>query len=396
MSDHPSRDALGRYRAGDLPPAELLAIDAHLARCAECRADGLASLDATRELGAALASSHAAHLDYELLEAYSDGLLGGDERDAVESHLSLCDTCSEDVGDLRRVRAELSLKAASSPSPAESRWASRWLSWRGAIGGLAALGAAAAIAWFVAPDSDSGPGMGEGVSTEVATAPPRLELRDGALSLAVGTDGSLAGLPPGLPLEMRQRAEVALSSGRLAQSPALDNLRGPAGALMGSVTAAPEFGPLSPVGTVVESDRPTFRWTARQGASAYRVTVFDSRFDELADSGELTGTEWTPAKPLPRGVVLTWQITARIDQGLLRAPVPPAPEARFRVADTRTLADIDQLRGAAQGSHLLLAIAYNEAGMSEAAAGELDALRKQNPEAAIVSSLSDSLRPSRP
>ena len=46
--------------------------------------------------------------------------------------------------------------------------------------------------------------------------------------------------------------------------------------------------------------------------------------------------------------------------------------------------------------HLLLAIAYNEAGMSEAAAAELDALRKQNPEAAIVAALSDSLRPSRP
>ena len=165
---------------------------------------------------------------------------------------------------------------------------------------------------------------------------------------------------------------------------------------MGSATAAPEFGPLGPAGTVVESDRPTFRWSARQGASAYRVTVFDSRFDELADSGELTGTEWTPAKPLPRGVVLTWQITARTDQGLLRAPVPPAPEARFRVVDARTVADIDQLRGAAQGSHLLLAIAYNEAGMSEAAAAELDALREQNPEAAIAAALSDSLRPSRP
>ena len=143
MSDHPSRDALGRYRAGDLPPAELLAIDAHLAQCAECRAHGLAGLDTNRELRAALASSHATHLDYELLEAYTDGLLGTDERDAVESHLSLCETCSEDVGDLRRIRAELSLEAASSllyqpraggpragyrggvPSAASRRWAQR-------------------------------------------------------------------------------------------------------------------------------------------------------------------------------------------------------------------------------------------------------------------------------
>jgi hypothetical protein len=66
------------------------------------------------------------------------------------------------------------------------------------------------------------------------------------------------------------------------------------------------------------------------------------------------------------------------------------------VADAGTLADIDRLRGTAQGSHLLLAIAYNEAGMSEAAAAELNALRDQNPEAAIVAALGNSLRPSRP
>ena len=126
------------------------------------------------------------------------------------------------------------------------------------------------------------------------------------------------------------------------------------------------------------------------------MTVFDSRFEEVADSGDLSAREWTPVRPLPRGVILTWQITARSDRGLLRSPVPPAPEARFRVADARTLADIDQLRQAAQGSHLLLAIAYNQAGMSDMAAAELDALRAQNPNAAIVAALSESVRPSRP
>jgi anti-sigma factor RsiW len=396
MSDHPSRDALGRYRTGDLPPEELLAIDAHLARCGECRAHGLAGVDPSRELRAALVSSPAAHLDYPLLEAYADGLLGADERDAVEAHLLTCETCSEDVGDLRRVRAALSLESPSRPLAGESRWAWPWLRWRIAIGGLAALGAAAAIAWFVVPGSDSTPGAGERASTEVPTAPPRLALQDGSLSVVVAADGSVAGLPAGVPQEMRQRAEAALSSGRLAPSPALENLRGPAGALMGSATSSPEFGPLGPIGTVVESDRPTFRWTALPGASAYRVTVFDSRFDEVADSGDLAAREWTPVRPLPRGGILTWQITARSDRGLLRSPVPPAPEARFRVADARTLADIDQLRQAAQGSHLLLAIAYNQAGMSDMAAAELDALRTQNPNAAIVAALSESIRPPRP
>ena len=87
MSDHPSRDALGRYRTGDLPAEELLAIDAHLARCGECRAHSLAGVDASRELRASLVSSPAAHLDYPLLEAYADGLLRADERDDVEAQL---------------------------------------------------------------------------------------------------------------------------------------------------------------------------------------------------------------------------------------------------------------------------------------------------------------------
>jgi predicted anti-sigma-YlaC factor YlaD len=396
MSDHPSRDVLGRYGEGDLPPDELLAIDAHLAHCADCRAHALAGPEAHQPLRAALASSDAAHLGYETLEAYADGALGGDARDAVESHLSACETCSQDVGDLRRVRAELSLESASSTVIAEHRWSWRWLSWRGAFGGFAALGAAAVIAWFVTPGSDTDSGIHDSVPTEVATAPPGLELQDGALVLVIDANGNLSGLPAGVPEVMRQRAQAALASGRLAQSSSLDDLRGPAGALMGDASTSGEIGPLSPAATVVESDRPTFRWTARRGASSYRVTVFDSRFDEVADSGELTSAEWTPVRPLPRGVLLTWQIAATIGQEVLRAPVPPAPEARFRVADRGTLARIEEVRAAAPGSHLLLAMAYNEAGMLEAAAAELDALREQNPEAPIVAALGSSLRRARP
>ena len=80
-------------------------------------------------------------------------------------------------------------------------------------------------------------------------------------------------------------------------------------------------------------------------------------------------------RPLPRGVTLSWQVTATTARGAVQAPVPPAPEARFRVADARTVASLDDARRVARGSHLLLAIAYRRAGIVDAMNAELEALR---------------------
>jgi hypothetical protein len=99
---------------------------------------------------------------------------------------------------------------------------------------------------------------------------------------------------------------------------------------------------------------------------------------------------------LPRGVTLSWQVTATTDQGAVQAPVPPAPEARFRVADTRTVASLDEARRVAGGSHLLLAIAYSGAGIVEAMNAELDALARENPDSPDVAALVASLRRAAP
>jgi hypothetical protein len=394
MSDHLSPDALRRYRSGDLPPAELLALDAHLEGCAECRARSLAATASVGALRAALTSANAGHPDYDTIEAYVDGSLGADEREAVESHVGGCAACSEDIGDLRRVRVELSVAAdsaaglATAPSPWE------WLSWTRVLGGLSALGAAAAIAWVMTPAPgpapESGPQIADGTG-----APPRHDLRDGALRLVVDAEGRLGGLPAGVPDAIRAEAELALA-GALSPSTALTGLQGPAGALMGGTPDTAAFGPLSPVGTVVESDRPLFRWSAMPGASGYRVAVFDTRFDEVAGSEAIAGTEWTPARPLPRGATLSWQISATTARGAVQAPVPPAPEARFRVADPATAASLDEARAVARGSHLLLAIAYSRAGIVDAMNNELDALARDNPDSPAVAALAASLRTPRP
>ena len=71
----------------------------------------------------------------------------------------------------------------------------------------------------------------------------------------IDADGRLGGLPADVPEGTRAEAELALA-GTLTPSTALDGLQGTAGTLMGGTTDAAAFGPLSPVGTVVESDRP--------------------------------------------------------------------------------------------------------------------------------------------
>ena len=182
--------------------------------------------------------------------------------------MSACEACSEDMGDLRRVRVELAVAADSAAVIAAERSPWGWLSWTRVLGGLSALGAAAAIAWVMTPAAgpapESGPRIADGTD-----APPRHDLRDGALRLVVDAEGRLGGLPAGVPDDARAEAELALA-GALPPSTALNGLRGPAGALMGGTPDAAAFGPLSPVGTVVESDRPLFRWSAMPGASRYR------------------------------------------------------------------------------------------------------------------------------
>lgn len=111
--------------------------------------------------------------------------------------------------------------------------------------------------------------------------------------------------------------------------PALAELRPQAGVLLGD-SEARRFGVLQPVATLVPDDRPAFRWEPIPGATVYRVEVFDPEFAPVA-SGDTLDAEWTPPQALPRDMILRWRVVARTPEGDVAAPVPPAPEARFRI-----------------------------------------------------------------
>jgi hypothetical protein len=191
-------------------------------------------------------------------------------------------------------------------------------------------------------------------------------------------DGSLSGSGD-LDPHSRDLIVAALREGALPPPPAgISELAGRGGTLMGSASPA-TFSVLSPVGTRVLSDRPTLRWTANPGATRYEVAVFDLDLQRQAASGPLTATEWTPSRPFRRGRTYVWQVTAVGEGGPRTAPAPPAPEARFEVAATALVAQVDGQRAPAPASHLLGALVLTEAGLLDDARLELDRLAEENP-----------------
>jgi hypothetical protein len=194
---------------------------------------------------------------------------------------------------------------------------------------------------------------------------------------------------PALAPDQQAAVQLALSTHTLQRAEVLDRLITKRGVLLGAPGEAKSFAVNAPLGTTVLQDRPVFRWDAVAGAGKYVVAVFDDRFQKVAESPALTATEWTPEQPLARGRIYNWQVTAHIGAKTLRSPVPPAPEARFQVADPEVAMQIENARRDHPGNHLLLAVLLAKAGALDDASQELDALAATD--AATAKALRDSL-----
>lgn len=150
---------------------------------------------------------------------------------------------------------------------------------------------------------------------------------------------------------------------------------------------------ISPVGTAVLSGRPTFRWKPLEGDWSYRVRVLRLDSGLVAESGESSGSDWTPEKHLASGINYQWQILARRGNESLTFPQPPRNPPRFRVVDATTFARLRELAEKRGGVHLLLAVEYSKAGLIEDARRELDAELKTTRHAEAVERLIHSLDP---
>jgi hypothetical protein len=174
------------------------------------------------------------------------------------------------------------------------------------------------------------------------------------------------------PIAANPTVELHASVPPFERAAVLDRLISKPGALLGSSTGARQFELIGPLGTAVTTDRPVFRWKPLQEKATYVVAIFDEEFQKVVESPAIRGTVWQPERPLPRGVVLNWQVTGNAGGKAVHAPMPPAPEARLEVVPEHNAAEIEAARRTNPGDHLGIASLLVKAGALDEAEAELE------------------------
>lgn len=445
VQEHISVTTIERYRKRLLSAAELLAVDDHAAVCADCRLQIGGKADSPTSSGdliAGLEDEEFDHPDYEQFAAYVDGHLDSVERECFESHVACCAPCASELRELQVLQAETAarLSPGENPAPIVETTAAGLPSWREKATALWRA------PWFRLPLQTAMATATLALVVWVATLPLRRELADLRLQLAqteqrnedlqreyeiaradaedlqaqitllqsenqnppsspifafsdaavkIDAQGNIAGLETLLP-PYRQAVSAALGTGQVKTPLAISSLTGKAGVLMGGAANGVAFPLLRPIGTAVSSVQPTFRWQALAGASSYRVTVTDADFNVIAQSPLVSSASsfltWTIGEALERGRVYVWTVTAIKDGKELISPVPPAPEARFKVLEKDRVDEVVAARKAHPDSHLVAGLAYAQAGLLDEAEREFQLLARANPASEVARKLLRSVK----
>ena len=436
MSEHLTQSQIEDYGRHTLPAAELLSASKHLRDCEACRLRVERVLDddemfytlksevfsASAETGAS--SAEQAHLTFERTAAYVDEALAGEELQVVTDHLICCEQCAMAVDDLRAFRNQVmpgldrEYRQPTPPVTTENRWRRFVADMASLLPRSPALIVGSALAallmiaagWLIWPAMERNgnnpkraqttPSPTTPVVTPVVSPIPTQEgpalviaqLNDGAGRVVLDGNGKLSGvdhLPPGY----QQMIRNALSSQRLEKPPLLAELAQPDSLYVrGGDNQGAKFSVINPIGIVMLSDRPTFRWSPLEGATGYIVEVYDAELRQIITSPQLTDTSWTAPQSLKRGGIYSWQVTAFKGGEEFSSPRPPAPQAKFRILDKTLSNELIQARRAYASSHLTLALLYTKAGLLDEAEEEFRALQKANPRSAIPLSLLVSLK----
>lgn len=412
MTDHLSQNQIDDYCGRKLSAIELLSVSDHLAVCDLCRGVAEEASDGDRAFFALRSevfgdTTDSPHATTEKTVAYVDGLLSGDELQTVNDHLHRCEECTRLVDDLRAFKDQIGnqINIPHSPVliPVQSGKTHRRLfllpsfavSYQTfAIGAALTILIVAVIGWLIWRGTQTQP-----VSQDEAVSPPRTQqesqvdqipiiaqLNDAEGRLTLNQAGQLSGVDR-LPADYQTIIKEALTNQRIDVSPSLKGLVRAGSPLMSSEKDGSNFSVIEPVGKVLLTDRPQFRWSPLAGANNYVVEIYDSELTPVTASSELTTHSWEPPKSLLRGRMYSWQVKAIKDDKTVVAPRPPAPQARFRIVDSTIADEIAEARRSYASSHLLLGMLYAKAGLLDEARKEFHELQKANPDSEIARKL---------
>jgi len=399
-------------------PSELLTAMNHIATCDACR-DQIASERQTRAAVESLQSElrsqeHTDHLTYEELAASVDDSLSPADRDILESHVEMCSRCAEELADLRAFKAEMTTYPEIERSSARAsslrerviaflRVPSLGISFQ-MVGAAIVLLLCVSVATLLlrrgpavqeiselrqedeAPPEQSANPQPPSPSPASSATEIAETINDGDGIVTIDKEGNVSGLESLSPSYQRD-VKATLKSRRVEAPTQLQELIGKAGVLMGTTGEANGFSLIGPVGSIVRTDRPSFHWKPLKGAASYVVAVYDSSFNKVASSEAQSRTEWSPGQSLKRGEVYSWQVTAIKDGKEVVSPAPPAPAAKFKILDSASNRELQQVKRAHPDSHLVLGILYQRAGLLEDAQREFNILYRANPNSELVKKL---------
>jgi anti-sigma factor RsiW len=410
MPDHLSERQIALYCERRIPPEELLQVDDHVSQCPDCRARLASSIDrraaspgvtsprqaGSREDGAfPRAPVGSGHVTYEHLEAFVDGQASDAEKETLRAHVDACRICASELHDMSDFKAALSAAGKKDPKRKEGWWANFTALQLTPSRVALALAMSAAIVLVAALERKRLASPPSIPPVNATKANPTGPTDSEAQTLSAGSSLfalAINELPPD-----EQRGVLESLSQRIIKPPdILAELQGHPETLLGESPQGARFAVLEPLAEVVSDDRPVFRWQPLAGATSYSVAIFDSTLDPVQSSPPLRGTQWKPTRPMKRGQVYQWQVTAAMMDGRsITSPRPPSPGAKFRVLDQAKAKEFEQFRKAHPEAHLVLGVIYAQAGLFEDAESELRRIPHGGAEYELAQQLLRSLREKR-
>jgi hypothetical protein len=424
VQEHLSDQQIQSYREKKIAADQLLELDDHVQTCEECRnrlseESDHTSFESFRSELRVIAAAGPGHVSYGQLERLVDGQAGNVETENVQSHLEICDFCRAEEHDLRSFKEELNRKAASQKVIPFRRSLLFSLP-------LKIAGAAALIAFFTwiatipmrnRIQNLESQLLNEQKKTEkllaenkilqdqyagiissqktISPAPVLVALNDGNSKIQIDQQGNLEGLPE-IPAFYHQKIVDLLRKQQVETPLFLREMIGKQEVLLGKTVVANHFPLLSPVGTVILEDQPSFRWTPLNGADGYRLYIYDGNYNEIAASPLLKETGWKATQSLHRGKEYNWQVAAMKGGKEFLSPVPPAPEAKFQVLSKDRLKEVEHIQQSSRNSHLVMGTLYAQYGLLDEAEHEFSELLQQNPQSEEAKKILQSLQSIRP
>ncbi len=419
MSEHLSVEKIQLYLSRQMKPAELLKADDHLAVCDLCFEQINDSSHAQKAVDFDFLQSspeESGHLRYEQLENYVDEKMDDIGREIADVHLEICADCTTEINGLLEMRKLIEVDSQKPIFVQNAKTGSNQI-WSFLSGkyfpkfSFAALALLLAVSLFgvfwllkressteiaVTPPSNAGLPQ----NREDLTQTPTVNVQPNANDVLpkntnsetnTGTNLPNQTAPPGeiesLPPQYQSEIQRDLADGRLTIPPEITQLNNQTGKLMSGGTQEIPFALSSPVGKIIQSNRPQFRWNKLAGAERYIVNIYDANFNKVAGSQQISAATWQVDKPLARNKIYLWQVTAIKDGEEIKSPVRPAPDAKFKVLDAVKSNEIEQAKRQYGNSHLLLGILYANAGLLNEAENEFQKLLRKNPKSELARKL---------